>query len=106
MVDLTEHLDRSAVAEHNVDTGTLYSVLQYHHPGQKTRYMDSTVEEAIKIELHTYSMNREARFVSEYHGSLLFGSSQNFWNMTADPLDYIGHTLLIAHVLRLLKQLL
>jgi hypothetical protein len=54
--------DEWAVAEHSIDQGHR---IQFHNSSilaSKTRYMDRSVREATKIELHPYSINREGGF--------------------------------------------
>jgi hypothetical protein len=57
-----EHPDKSAMAEHSVDLGHR---IQFHNTSAlatKTQYMDRIVREAIEMELHRNSMNREVCF--------------------------------------------
>jgi hypothetical protein len=57
-----EHPDKSAMAEHSTNLG---HAIQLHHPAilsTKPRYMDRIIREAIEIELHPNSMNREDGF--------------------------------------------
>jgi hypothetical protein len=52
-----EHPNKSAVAEHSVD---LEHRIQFHNTsilGNKARYVDCIVREAIEIELHPNNMN-------------------------------------------------
>jgi hypothetical protein len=57
-----EHPDKSAVAQHSVDLGHRIQVHNTSILAIKTRYMDRVIREAIDIELHPNSMNREVGF--------------------------------------------
>jgi hypothetical protein len=57
-----EHPDKSTVAEQSIDQGHR---IRFHNSSilaSKTRYMYSIVREAIEIEFHPYSINREGGF--------------------------------------------
>jgi hypothetical protein len=57
-----QHADNLVVAEHSIVHGHR---IQFHISSilaTKTRYMDRIVREAIEIELHPYSTNREGGF--------------------------------------------
>jgi hypothetical protein len=69
-----EHPDKSAIAEHSIDQG---HCIQFHNSSilaTKTRYMDRIVREAIEIELHPYSINREGGFCLSKSWKPLIGS--------------------------------
>jgi hypothetical protein len=57
-----EQKDKSAVAEHCVDSGHRILFHDTSVLATKTRYMDCIVREAIEIELHPNNINRDVRF--------------------------------------------
>ena len=63
-----EHLrhgqtEKSAVAEHLLDTGHEVQFEKTHRLNRTTVYMDWIVTEAIQIQLHAENFNREAGFI-------------------------------------------
>jgi hypothetical protein len=57
-----EHLDKSAVAEHNVNQKAR---IQFHNTSIltiTTRYMDRIIREDTETELHLYNMHKQAGF--------------------------------------------
>jgi hypothetical protein len=75
-----EHLDKSAIAEHNIDQGHR---IKFHNASilaTKTRYMDRIVREAVEIELHPYNIHREGGFCLS-----------KSWKPLIDSLKLSGH---------------
>jgi hypothetical protein len=74
-----EHPGRSAVAEHSVDDGHRIHFHSSSILATKTRYVDRMVrEEAIEIEFHPYSVNREGGFCLSKSWKPLIGSLKLF----------------------------
>jgi hypothetical protein len=57
-----EHPDKSAMAEHSINLGHLILLHNSTILSTKPRDMDLIIREAIEIELHSNSMNREDGF--------------------------------------------
>jgi hypothetical protein len=73
-----QHLEKSAVAEHNISQG---HCIHFHNTPiltTKTKYMDQINKEAIEIELHPYSMNREGGVCLKKSWKPLFCSFKTF----------------------------
>jgi hypothetical protein len=69
-----EHLDKLAIAKHNIDQG---HSIQFHNSSiltTKTKYMDRIVREAIENELCPYNINRVGGFCLSKSWKRLIGS--------------------------------
>jgi hypothetical protein len=69
-----EHPDKLAVAEHSIDQGHCIQLHNSSILATKTRYSDRIAREAIEIELHPYSFNREGGFYLSKSWKLLICS--------------------------------
>jgi hypothetical protein len=73
-----EHLDELAIAEHSINQGHHIQFYSFSILAMETRYMDHIVREAIEIELHSDSINREGGSCLSKSWKPLIGALKTF----------------------------